>query len=419
MNQTARAVRHATMRPAAAQQAATRPATARHTTVRHAAALVAGAAAVVAGAALLVPAAAQAAPAAPATPVRAATVPATFKAASITWRTAQRGWVLGSAPCGRRRCTDVIGSSNGGTSWRVVGRIGAPIATGSTPPDAGVDEIRFATDTVGWAFGPALYHTTNGGRSWAAASVPGHGRQVIALTAGATGTYAVVSPCREFAVKCASQKLSFWRTASPSGRSWTRIPLALASDNSASIATFGTTVYVVAPGTADPSGGRLYASTDGRHFSRRPVPCRASQEIGLAQVVPTSPTRVALLCDGNPGFSQAVKTVYRSVNTGRSYTSAGTTGAFGIEAELAASTSGTLLVGAWSDGTFMYLNNGHRQAWSMVLGLGDGGAGWNDLAFVTSREAWAVYGPVSAFAANLGKLYVTRSGGRRWSLARL
>ena len=55
-----------------------------------------------------------------------------------------------------------------------------------------------------------------------------------------------------------------------------------------------------------------------------------------------SATRVALLCDGNPGFSKAVKAVYRSANTGRTDTYAGTMGLYGIQAELAVSPAGDL-----------------------------------------------------------------------------
>jgi hypothetical protein len=88
-----------------------------------------------------------------------------------------------------------------------------------------------------------------------------------------------------------------------------------------------------------------------------------------------------------------------------------TTGPLGIEADLAAAPSGSLLVGAWANGSSMYLNDTHKTKWSTVLALGDGGAGFRDLTFVTSKIAWAVYGPVSAFPGDFGKLYVTHDGG--------
>lgn len=72
--------------------------------------------------------------------------------------------------------------------------------------------------------------------------------------------------------------------------------------------------------------------------------------------------------------------MYRSADNGKTVTSAGTMPVFGISADLAASPSGDLLVGAWSEGTFMYANDGGKAKWTMPLGL-DTADGWNDLAF--------------------------------------
>ena len=86
------------------------------------------------GVALVVPAVAEAVPAAG----PSAAVPKQFRASSINWLSSQRGWLLGSAPCGRKSCTDVLASSNGGTRWSLAGLIKTPIGTQSTPPDVGV-----------------------------------------------------------------------------------------------------------------------------------------------------------------------------------------------------------------------------------------------------------------------------------------
>ncbi len=366
-------------------------------------ALAAGVAASVPAAALAAPAQSAAAPAHP-----SASAPAKFKAASLTWLSATRGWLLGAAPCGKRSCTDVLATSNGGTSWRLAGSVKTPIASQATPADVGVDEVRFATTSVGWAYGPALFRTANGGRTWVAQPVPGHGHQVLALGHSAAANYAVVSPCKEFAA-CTGGHLTLWRTASLTGTTWTRIPARLAINSAASISASGRTVYVVSPGQP----GQLLVSTDGRHFAARPTPCNAAKDFGLVQVSATSARHVALLCVGNAGRSEATKTVYRSVNNGRTVTSAGTTPVFGIGAELAASPSGDLLVGAWSEGTFMYANDGGKAKWTMPLGLATAD-GWNDLAFVGGQVAWAVYGPVSELASDPGQLVVTRDGGQHW-----
>ena len=345
-------------------------------------------------------------------------VAASFKAISVTWVTPQQGWVLGVAPCGpagRSTCTEVISSSNGGATWTADGTVPAhtPPARGAT---TGATEIRFDTPAIGWAFGPDLFRTANGGRSWAPQRIPGTGsRQVLALAATATAAYAVTSPCAYQAATCAGGGLSVWRARTGSG-SWVKVPLTLPLSGAAGLTAFGSAVYA---DDATRAGNHLYASANGgATFASRPVPCDASQGTVLAQAVATSASRVALLCVGSPGIGKAVKTVYRSGDTGKTYASAGTTGAYGIESQLASSPSGNLAVATTSaQGSFIYANVSGGTAWSTSLGLYD--EGWNDIVYVTDNEAWLVYGPASGLVPAAGKVLVTHDGGRHWTIAGL
>jgi photosystem II stability/assembly factor-like uncharacterized protein len=339
-----------------------------------------------------------------------APVPAGFKANSVTWLRAQRGWVLGAAACGAKTCSDVIGTTNGGTTWRLTGKVGAPITDLGTGK-LGVSEVRFATPAVGWAFGPKLFQTTNGGKTWAAEPIPGHSKQVLDLASNANDAYAVTSDCTIGKALC-PQPLGFWRISTKPGSTWARIPLNLPSNDAADVAVLGTSVYVVDNQLLHGNPDKLYASTDGLHFSARPAPCDHTKDIALLRAVPMSATRVALLCDGNPGFSKAVKTVFVSADTGRTDTFAGRMGLFGIQAQLAASPSGNLAVASSSDGSFIYINDTHGKTWTMVEGIGDGGAGWNDITYVSNTQAWVVYGP--AGFSGIGQLWVTRDAGKHW-----
>jgi hypothetical protein len=73
-------------------------------------------------------------------------------------------------------------------------------------------------------------------------------------------------------------------------------------------------------------------------------------------------------------------------------------------------------VASWSNGSWIYLNDSHKTTWTTALALGDNGVGFRDPAFSSSKVAWVVYGPVSLFPADFGKLYVTRDGGQHWRL---
>lgn len=353
-------------------------------------------------------------------PALAAGVPAGFEAQSITWISPSQGWVLGTTACGKAtNCatSKVIGTSNGGKTWRLVGTIKAQIPKAGNGR-AGITEIRFASARVGWAFGPSLYSTVNGGKTWKPATIPGRGKQVLDLAVSAASTYAIVSPCAYGTGLCTKKPLTTWRIGL-SGKSWTKMPVNLPINTFADVAALGKSVYLVSPPVRTPLVSRFYVSTDGgRHFSARHVPCTADEENMLVQAVPYSATKVGLLCDGNPGFGKAVKAVYLSSNNGKTDTYAGTLGLFGIQAQLTISPAGDMAVASYSIGTFMYVNDNHRAKWYMVIGSGDGGAGWNDVTYVSAKVAYVVYSPASLFPA-IGLIYATHDAGRHWSQVKL
>lgn len=348
----------------------------------------------------------------------ASAVPASFRANSLTWNSPEQGWLLGTARCGKKTCTDVVATTSSGRTWGVLGVVPARVPR-LGEGGLGVSEIRFATPAAGWAFGPSLFATTNGGRTWAAEPIPGKGKQVLSLAASAGAAYAVVSPCKVGTGVC-GKPLSLWRTTSLARRTWTRVALSLPGNYTADVAAHGRTVYVVDPlNGITGKGDKLYASTDGaRHFAARPVPCDKQPDTGLVQVVASSPAKVDLLCVGNPGFSKAEKSVYRSGNAGKTYTYAGLMSLFGIQAQLAVSPSGNLAVASWSDGSFIDINDNRGTSWTMVIGFGDGGVGWNDITYATDTQAWVVYAPASTIDG-LGKVLVTRDGGRHWNVVSL
>jgi photosystem II stability/assembly factor-like uncharacterized protein len=350
-----------------------------------------------------------------------AAVPKGFRASAMTWTSATRGWVLGTELCGPKygncRGSQVIGTTNGGNTWHLVGRLTASIPKLGAG-GKGITEIRFGTRTAGWAFGPDLYRTVDGGKSWKSIRIPGGDKQVLDLAVTPRSVYAIVSPCG-FGAGICKGRLTAWR-ARLTGTRWTRMafPRALHVNVSADVAAYRGTVYVI-----DPPEGRqpaqFYASTHGgRHFRARRNPCPALTLHTLIQAAPTSATKVALLCDGNAGFGKSVKSVYVSRSTGKKDIYAGTMSPWGIQAQLTASPSGNLAVAAWSIGSFIDINDTKGgTTWHQVIGSGDGGAGFNDIAYVSDKVAWVVGSPASMFPAH-GVLFKTTDAGRHWHLAK-
>jgi photosystem II stability/assembly factor-like uncharacterized protein len=381
--------------------------------------LAACAASVALGAALIAGPAAAGATREQAGPESPAAVPDGFRAQSVTWVTPGLGWLLGTATCeGGEPCTPVLRTRDGGRTWSAAGDVGAPLAP---PGEPGVADVDFAGPLRGWAFGPSLHTTADGGRTWREAPLPGGGQRVLDLVAGPATVYAVVSPCAigEPPWEC-TEPPTLWRApATPFGPArWRPVDVDLPVGAEAELAQWGRTAYVVGQ-LPPPTPDAFYATTDGVRWSERPSPCdkEGNGEV-LVDVAPTSPSDVALLCVGSAGFSRAAKTAYRSTDAARTTTSAGTAPELGILTELAATRSGTLAMASTSSGSWIYLDDTGGTDWSTPVAEGDGGAGWNDLSFTTDRVGWVVYAPANWFPGT-GTLMRTGDGGRTWAAAPL
>ena len=336
------------------------------------------------------------------------TRPEGFAAQSITWISTTRGWMLGSAPCGTETCTEVVATTNGAQTWHVAGILRAPLTQFH---HTGVSGLRFANAQVGWAFGPSLHSTTDGGRTWAKEAVPGGGRRVMALAADADQAIAVVNPCkaRKPFADC-RRPITIWRS-SPPGSPWQRVGMDLPGGYQAEAAVHGQTGYVVIPNERLRHGA-FVASLDGTTWSPRRNPCRTDRDEQLASVAPITDTRVAIQCVGEPGTGMALKHGYRSNDAAASTRSAGIAPGLGIVTQIAAAPDGTIAMATYSIGSWIYRNAG-GSTWTKSVDLGDGGAGWNDIDFTTNQTGFVVHGPEALFGP--GDLWGTTDGGATWA----
>jgi hypothetical protein len=271
----------------------------------------------------------------------------------------------------------------------------------------GVSGLRFANATVGWAFGPSLHATTDGGRTWTHETVPGGGRRVMALAADSDQAIAVVNPCsaRKSFSDC-RRPVTIWRS-SPPGSPWQRVGMDLPDAWAAVAAVHGQTGYVVIPNERLRHGA-FVASRDGVTWSPRRNPCRTDRDEMLLSVAPITDTRVALQCVAAIGFGQAAKHAYRSNDAAASTRSAGVSPLLGITTQIAASPNGTIAMASYSIGSWIYRNAG-GATWTKSADLGDGGEGWNDIDFTTNQTGFVIHGPEAMFGP--GELWGTTNGG--------
>lgn len=333
-----------------------------------------------------------------------------FHAASVTWVSAQRGWLLGSAACGQATCTTVIRTTDGGRTWSRLASLDAPL---TVEQDTGITGVRFADDLHGWAFGPALWATADGGGTWQR-QVPDGGRPVLALAGDPDAVYAVVSGC-QFGqpLSDCTRRTTLWRTT-PGQGSWTQVTLKLPVANQALLAVHGHVAYLVIPTVDSTDPDVIEVTVDGQRWNSRPDPCSKTDGEYLSSLAPISDTDVALMCQADIGFGKAEKRVVRSTDTAQTNTSAGTLPFWGIISQLAAAPNGTLLVSSYSIGSWIY-RNADGQTWTTSEDLGDGGIGWNDIAFTTDRVGYVVHGPVFCCGGyGPGELWNTADGGLTW-----
>ena len=338
-------------------------------------------------------------------------LPDGFRAQAITFVSAEHGWILGVRPCGEAKCTIVLHTTDGGQTWHKIGFIHAPLTYDKV---AGVTEVRFADDLHGWAFGPSLWSTADGGTTWTKEPIPGGGNLVPVLAAGADAAYALVSSCRLNQTPSTCDPAKLWTTA-PGSDSWTetslRLPAGLVT-NTARMAVHGQVAYLIVPRESDPDFVR--ATVDGVHWSPRPDPCTAIDEM-LVEVTAISDTGVAFACVGDPGFGHSTKRVFRSNDTGRTSRTFGAVPREGIVTQMAAAPNGRLVMTSWgAPGSWIYRSaSGH--AWTTPLALDDGGAGWNDVVMASNEVGFVVHGPAALFPGTRpGELGETTNGGVSW-----
>ncbi|MDQ1541714.1 MAG: hypothetical protein QOH29_2440, partial [Actinomycetota bacterium] len=92
-----------------------------------------------------------------------------FQPASVTFVSPNAGFVLGTQACATGTCTTLGATTDAGRTWAKAGVL-PPALTGDAQ---GVRKVRFATASDGWAFGPQLWSTHDGGRSWRHIPQPG------------------------------------------------------------------------------------------------------------------------------------------------------------------------------------------------------------------------------------------------------
>ena len=208
-------------------------------------------------------------------------VPQSFQPSSVTAVSETTVFTIGQAgipgQCATQYCTSIARTKDAGQTW-----IGLP-APVTGPPDGatGVGQIRFLEGVNGWAFGPELWATHDGGLTWT--SIKTHGQRVIDVETVGDRAFAIEATCTGAGADFAAQCTSFTLYSTPATvNRWTKVgaatsnlrpPGSAGSSGAAALVLTGARGYLLAP------DGKLYAGppTGAAWHPAGTIPCATGQ----------------------------------------------------------------------------------------------------------------------------------------------
>jgi photosystem II stability/assembly factor-like uncharacterized protein len=314
----------------------------------------------------------------------------------LTFAGTDDGWALATADCpsGSGRCT-VLLRTRDGVHWRRLSQV--PFRYPA------VAHLRFATDRVGYAFGPsAFYLTSDGGHTWqrapgGAVALETLGGNVIRVTSPHTGC---PGPCNVGVETAAVGSTSWLRTVAPGG---------LHPSNEVAGVQFARSsadAYLLV--TANPAGGAnratstLFRSTDaGRTWNSVGEPCpQTSGENDSVAVAAGADGVVSVLCERRLGAHHSQ--VVTSTDAGSSFRAQHGVVPFPYSSILAGDPN-TVLIAAGIQGAARSTDGG--ASWQRIPQLPGG------ITFVGFENS-----QVGRVAAQHGRsVWTTRDGGRSWT----
>lgn len=279
----------------------------------------------------------------------------------------------------------------------------APNGSGTVPRD-GVTRVLFADAQDGWAYGPGLWATHDGGASWHEVST--HRRVVYSMAVTGGWVVATFDTCGSVASPYCYAPATFTVEATPVHRDgWRPVPGA-AGNGAPALTAAGGTAYAYGagapsfPGTLTLLAGP--ANGSGRWHSRA-MPCPA----GAITASAASASHLLLAC-ALLGAHPATTHLYQSEDGGTRWTQFATRPLFDGASVIEQAPDGTLLTGGMYNGIELSYDAG--RTWAQPGGVDDSssiqGGGPLTAALLSNEDGYVL--------GYLGPLWITRDGGKSW-----
>jgi hypothetical protein len=274
------------------------------------------------------------------------------------------------------------------------------------PPE--VASIRFANAEDGWAWGPDLFATHDGGRTWVQISVAG---PVTALVVGGDTAYAIVAPPASTAAAAAASSL-LWR-APVSSNHWVRV--ASAPKVSGGLAASGSSIWVS-------NGSNLVTSSNSGHSFDALTnavltdPCdNQALSTSLLWSYCNNHGLLFLYRSTDGGVSSALigHTVLGQPNSPDGDPAASTNA---VASTFAAASATTVVVASSVPGAPLTESSNAGLSFQAAQSAPDKTGTWSVLAFITPTVGFTFYKHLSyAYNKNSAQLWRTTDGGAHWA----
>jgi hypothetical protein len=330
--------------------------------------------------------------------------PVAFEPVSVTFVSSADGWVLGSVPCGSTRCAAIERTGDGGRTWtpatapKTTARSGIDMGSGAT---SGIARLRFATATDGWAYGPDLWATHDGGASWTKVSAPGvpFGSPIVALeTAGGSVHAAFYDGAQHFRIATSPIGSDAWSVSS------LKVAIGAGPVPEVQLVLSGDTGWLLENDRTVVGGARLVAGT---WRTWKPA---CADVTGPAAIAASSAINLVASCDVGQWSTPTGNHLFVSRDAGTTFAESGSVVPVLLGGGVATPDTSTIVVaGTDASGSVLVgsFNGGH--SWSVVLRAG--AVTFADLGFTTTTQGVVVMSSPSGS----DRLLMTRDGGHSWS----
>ena len=332
-------------------------------------------------------------------------VPADFKPLSASFVAADNGWVLGSVPCGDARCPAIIRTVDGGATWS---SIDAPKTTmGGVPGSiqaggSGISSLRFADLLNGWAFGPELWATHDGGASWARLTISGLPAEatVTALETSAGTVHAVLyDAAQDFRIGSSRVGADDWRVAA------VRVPVGAGPVPRIELLLSGSSGWVLENDRVVSGGATLDASV------WRTWQPACLDVVGPAVLAASSASDLVAVCDVGLWASPKGEQLFTSTDGGATFAATGTRPPLTASAVASPDRATIVIAGSDTSGAALVASFDDGRTWSKVWSAA--AVSFTDLGFTTPTQGIVV----TTDESGAGKLLMTHDGGRTWTSA--